>query len=66
MMVRCAHLEALKVICHLCAHCDKQSRSFWRMFILLGIVMTLYSNVSSAYSLTLDKICLGRSFTYVQ
>ena len=29
MIVRCAHLEALKVICHLCAHCDKESRSSW-------------------------------------
>ena len=59
MMVRCTHLEALKIICHLCAHCDKESRSSWSIDISFGVLIILYSNVSSAYKLTLDETCLG-------
>ena len=38
--VTCSHLEVLKVICHLCAHLDKQSRSRWNMIIAFGALMT--------------------------
>ena len=63
-MVRCTHLEGLKLINHLLAHSDKVFKSLCKIVMSSAELMILYIKVSSAYSFTWDGTIIGRSLMY--
>lgn len=56
------YLSGLKDICHVCSHCSRASRSFWRSLhpslVLIGLYKILSSVKSLAVELAVDR---GRS-----
>ena len=57
VMVRCVHLEVWKVICYLCAHCNKQLRFCWSMHMAISFGALLITLMITA----LDIILLTNS-----